>query len=104
MGRCWRLSYIRSFEPAAFEPVARHRPRPPGRRDAGGPLLGGPPLQPSTAEVEIRTTRDIWREQSVLMRQLLQGHGLLAVDSVLGWRYRSDIATAHDQTNSRGLR
>ncbi len=53
---------------------------------------------------EIRTTRDIWREQSVLMRQLLQGRGLLAVDSVLGWRYRSGIATAHDQTNSRGLR
>ena len=53
---------------------------------------------------EIRTTRDIWREQSVLMRQLLQGRGLLAVDSALGWRYRSDIATARDQTNSRGLR
>jgi hypothetical protein len=53
---------------------------------------------------EIRTTRDIWREQSVLIRQLLQGGRLLAVDSVLGWRYRSDVATARDQTNSRGLR
>src|SRR5439155_4864567 len=50
------------------------------------------------------STRDIWREQSVLMRQLLQGGGLLTVDSALGWRYRSDIATARDQTNSRGLR
>jgi hypothetical protein len=53
---------------------------------------------------EIRTTRDIWREQSILIRRLLEEGRLLAVDSVLGWRYRSDIATARDQTNSRGLR
>lgn len=53
---------------------------------------------------EIRTKRDIWREQSLLIRRVLEEDRLLAVDSVLGWRYRSDMATAHDQTNSRGLR
>jgi hypothetical protein len=53
---------------------------------------------------EIRTKRDIWREQTVLIRELLAGGRLLVVDSVLGWRYRSGHATARDQTNSHGLR
>lgn len=59
-----------------------------------GPLL----------DEEIRTKRDIWREQGTLIRSLLERDRLLAVDSVLGWRYRSGHATARDQTNSRGLR
>jgi len=53
---------------------------------------------------EIRTTRDIWREQSIRIPRVLEGGHLLALDSVLGWRYRAGIATARDQTNSRGLR
>ena len=53
---------------------------------------------------EIRTRRDIWREQSLLIHKLLEGGQLFVVDSVLGWRYRSGYATARDQTNSRGLR
>lgn len=47
---------------------------------------------------EIRTTRDIYREQSERIRVLLteDPNRLLALDTVLGWRYR---AGRHDSTN-----
>lgn len=57
-------------------------------------------------EEEIRTTGDIFREQTALIRQLIAPDSgrMLAVDSLLGWRYRAGHVDAHDQTNAQGVR
>jgi hypothetical protein len=57
-------------------------------------------------EEEIRTTRDIFREQQVLIRRLVApGESrLLAIDSVLGWRYKAGHVDSTNQTNEQGVR
>lgn len=57
-------------------------------------------------EEEIRTTRDIFREQQVLIRRLVApGESrLLAIDSVLGWRYKAGHVDSANQTNEQGVR
>jgi hypothetical protein len=54
----------------------------------------------------IRTTRDIFREQQLLIRRLIAPgeRRLLAIDSVLGWRYRAGHVDSANETNSQGLR
>jgi len=53
-----------------------------------------------------RTTRDLFREQSVSIRALLAPDTtrLLALDSILGWRYRSNHRDSVNQTNAEGVR
>lgn len=55
---------------------------------------------------EIRTTRDIFREQSQQILRLLEpgSFHLLALDSVLGWRYRAGYRDSMNVMNSQGLR
>jgi hypothetical protein len=54
----------------------------------------------------VRTTRDIYREQSDHIRRWLQmdGRGRDLVDDTLGWRYRTGHANAENRINSQGLR
>jgi hypothetical protein len=52
---------------------------------------------------EIRTTRDIFREQSDLIERLLDSQ-MLALDPVLGWRYRAGYRDSLNAINSQGLR
>jgi hypothetical protein len=52
---------------------------------------------------EIRTTRDIFREQSKLIERLLDSQ-MLALDPVLGWRYRAGYRDSLNTINSQGLR
>jgi len=60
----------------------------------------------SLFDEEIRTTRDLFREQSDRIRALLapDTSRLLALDSVLGWRYRSNHRDSVNQTNADGVR
>src|SRR2546422_469781 len=55
---------------------------------------------------EIRTTRDILREQSERIRVLIEHDTtrLLALDSVLGWRYRANHRDPQNRTNTAGVR
>ena len=55
---------------------------------------------------EIRTTADIYEEQSARIHSLLANSesGLATVDAVLGWRYRPRYTSATDHINSMGLR
>ncbi len=55
---------------------------------------------------EIRTTAQIYREQSDRIRALIQPDTarLLVVDSVLGWRYRAGHRDAANRTNAQDLR
>jgi hypothetical protein len=54
----------------------------------------------------IRTTQEIFREQSDRLRALLlpDTTRLLALDPVLGWRYRASHRDSANQTNAQGLR
>jgi hypothetical protein len=54
----------------------------------------------------IRTTRDIYREQTELVSRWLdaQGRGRDAVDGTLGWKYRRNFRNAGNAINSQGLR
>ena len=54
----------------------------------------------------IRTTRDIYREQSDKLRSMLtpDSSGLLALDPLLGWRYRAGYRDPLNTMNSQGLR
>ena len=65
-------------------------------------LLASRPL----LDEEIRTTRDIFQEQQVLIRRLIApGESrLLAIDSLLGWRYKAGHIDSVNQTNEQGLR
>lgn len=53
-----------------------------------------------------RTTRDIFREQTDKIRELVgrDTSGLLAFDSILGWRYRPNHRDAVNETNADGVR
>jgi hypothetical protein len=55
---------------------------------------------------EIRTTREIFREQSKLIERLLDSDSspMLAPDPVLGWRYRSGYGDSLNVINAQGLR
>jgi hypothetical protein len=56
---------------------------------------------------EIRTTSDIFREQSARIRLLMASDstdGLLALDAVLGWRYRASHRDSLNTINAQGLR
>lgn len=55
---------------------------------------------------DIRTTRDIFREQQVLIRRLIapDESRLLAIDSVLGWRYKAGHVDRTNETNGQGVR
>jgi hypothetical protein len=55
---------------------------------------------------EIRTTRDIFREQSTRIERLLDldSSHMLALDPVLGWRYRAGYRDSLNAINSQGLR
>jgi hypothetical protein len=52
---------------------------------------------------EIRTTGDIFREQTRLIERLLDSQ-MLALDPVLGWRYRAGYRDSLNAINSQGLR
>lgn len=54
----------------------------------------------------IRTTGDIYREQSDLIRRWLERAGRVrdVIDSDLGWRYRAGHQGREDQISSQGLR
>src|SRR2546422_913559 len=55
---------------------------------------------------EIRTTRDIFDEQSDGIRRVLESDSLrvLALDPLLGWRYRAGRRDSANTMNSQGLR
>jgi hypothetical protein len=54
---------------------------------------------------EIRRTSDIFQEQSLKIRRLLDsGPKLLQLDPELGWRYRAGYRDARNQMNAQGLR
>jgi hypothetical protein len=54
----------------------------------------------------IRTTRDIYREQSALIERWLtaEGRGRDVVDERLGWRYRPAYRNAANRINAQGIR
>ena len=55
---------------------------------------------------EIRTTADVFREQSARIRVLMEPDTtrLLALDSILGWRYRANHRDPNNRTNAAALR
>ncbi|HUL49847.1 MAG TPA: hypothetical protein VLT79_07545 [Gemmatimonadales bacterium] len=55
---------------------------------------------------DVRPTAEIYREQSERIRVLIAHDStrLLAFDSILGWRYRSDHRDSINQTNGEALR
>lgn len=65
-------------------------------------LLAIPLSRPLLVE-EIRTTGDIFREQTKLIERLLDSQ-MLALDPVLGWRYRAGYRDSLNTINSQGLR
>ena len=71
----------------------------------GGSRLALRLTRPFLSE-EIRTTPDIFREQSGRIRALIQPDTtrLLVLDSVLGWRYRPNHRDSVNQTNADDVR
>src|SRR5205823_9065398 len=63
--------------------------------------LSGPFL-----DEQIRTTRDIFREQSMRIELLIRPDSsrMLDVDSVLGWRYRAGHHDPDNTINAQGVR
>src|SRR5438309_9940723 len=55
---------------------------------------------------EIRTTADVFREQSARIRVLIDSDTtmLLALDSILVWRYRANHRDPNNRTNAAALR
>jgi hypothetical protein len=54
---------------------------------------------------EIRRTSDIFQEQSLKIRRLVEpGPKMLQLDPELGWRYRAGHGDAQNQMNAQGLR
>ena len=55
---------------------------------------------------EIRTSRDIFREQSEKIRRLLDPSSphMLSLDATLGWRYRAGYRDSANAINTQGLR
>ncbi len=54
--------------------------------------------------IEIRRTRDIFHEQSDMIKTFLEPGRLESFDSILGFRYRANFKSDRTQTNSQGLR
>lgn len=62
-------------------------------------------LTARVTEEEIRRTADIYEEQSLKIRKLLDpGPKLLQLDPELGWRYRAGYRDSRDRMNALGVR